>query len=215
MRKKIVIVLGCFMCVSFSGCGTGVENAMDAIQKTSAAQENNANTEENTKDISSTELSESNELQATETEKAEEESTIYAINDVAVLKDWEISVTDMQIVESIPSGEYMKFDPQESGNKFAQVFVTVNNKGKAADSFLPSYGFGDDVNAKILYGDGYEFSATNLLGYSNELHDTSINPLSSKTGEIVFEVPEAVTSSEDELIIEFSAGQDSVKFKIR
>lgn len=215
MKKKIVILLGFFMCSMLNACGTGQEKAVDVSQNTSVAKESSGDTEENIKDLGSTEQSVSSEVQTTETEKAEEENTIYAINDVAALKDWEISVTDMQIVESIASGDYLKFDPQESGNKFAQVFVTVNNKGKTADSFLPSYVFGDDVNAKIIYGDGYEFSSTNLLGYSNELHDTSINPLSSKTGEIVFEVPETVASSEDELILEFSSEQDSVRFKIR
>ena len=47
------------------------------------------------------------------------------------------------------------------------------------------------------------------------MHDSTVNPLSSKTGEIVFEVPEAVHGSEDELQIHFISGGDIVKFKIR
>ena len=103
----------------------------------------------------------------------------------------------------------------EEGNKFIQVFVTVNNDGKQADRFLPSYSIGDDVNAKILYSDGYEFTATNLLGYSNDLHDSTINPLSSQTGEIAFEIPSTVAESTDELLIQFSSGNDTLKFKVR
>lgn len=130
------------------------------------------------------------------------------------LKDWEISVTDMQIVDAV-SDDLMNFAPDEDGDKYAQVFVTVNNSGKNAGTFLPSYGLGDAVGAKIIYGDGYEFSSTILLGYKNELHDSTINPLSSKTGEIVFSIPDLVANETDEMILEFSSGNKTLKFKIR
>ena len=105
--------------------------------------------------------------------------------------------------------------PEEDGSKYVQVFVTTTNKGKQANTFLPTFSLGDDVQVKILYGDGYEFSASNLLGYSNTLHDATINPLSSQSGEIAFVVPESVASSTDELILQFSSGNDVIKFKIR
>ena len=128
-----------------------------------------------------------------ETESVEEE-VICNIGEVAQLKDWEITVTDIQIVDSI-SVDYGSFNPNEEGNKFVQIFATVENKGKQAGKFLPSFGYGDDVSAKLLYGDGYEFIATQLLGYSNDLHDSSVNPLSSQSGEIAFEIPETVASA--------------------
>lgn len=140
--------------------------------------------------------------------------TIYQTGDSASLQDWTISVTDAQIVDSISSG-YVSFTPKEEGNKFIQVFVTVNNEGKQADSFLPTINTGHQVSAKILYADGYEFSSTNLLGYSNELHDSTINPLSSRTGEIVFEIPGTVAEAEDELLIQFLLENDVIKFKVR
>lgn len=147
-------------------------------------------------------------------EEEQETETVYEIGESATLKDWEISVTDMQIVESI-AADYGTFSPNESGNKYAQVFVTATNNGKQAERFLPTVGIGDDVNAKIIFGDGYEFSATNLLGYNNDIHDSTINPLSSQTGEIAFEIPPIVADSTDELFIEFSSGTDVVKIKIR
>lgn len=147
------------------------------------------------------------------TEK-EEKDTIYQISDSASLKDWNITVTDSKIVDSI-AADYGSFRPKEEGNKFIQVFVIVDNEGKQSEYFLPSINVGNVVRAKVLYGDGYEFSASNLLGYSNDLHDSVINPLSSRTGEIVFEIPSSVAESEDELTIQFSSGNDAVKFKIR
>ena len=46
---------------------------------------------------------------------------------------------------------------------------------------------GKDIKAKLVYGE-YDFSSTNLLGYSEDLHNTALNPLSSKTGVIAFSV---------------------------
>lgn len=146
--------------------------------------------------------------------KQEEEFKTYNIGDSVALKDWEITVTDFKIVDSI-SANYGTFSPDEEGNKYAQVFVSVTNNGKQADNFLPSYGYGDDVNAKLLYGNGYEFSATNLLGYSNEMHDSTINPLSSKSGEIAFNISGVVANSEDELLLQFNSGSDTIQFKVR
>ena len=132
----------------------------------------------------------------------------------AELKDWSINVTDVKIVDSI-AGSLGSFSPKEEGNTYLQVFVTVDNIGKTADSFLPSFAIGDDIIAKVLYSDGYEFTASNLLGYTNDLHDSSINPLSSKTGEIVYEIPSQVADSEEALLLQFSSGNESVTFNLR
>ncbi|NBH12991.1 DUF4352 domain-containing protein [Lachnospiraceae bacterium] len=148
-----------------------------------------------------------------ETPADETPETIYNLGAGAPLKDWTISVTDAQIVDSI-DGDYGYYSPDD-GNKYMHVFVAVNNDGKQADRFLPSYQMGDDVYAEILYSDGYVFSATNLMGYSNDLHDSTINPLSSAKGEIAFEIPDSVADSTEELLIQFSSGNDTIKFKIR
>ena len=66
-----------------------------------------------------------------------------------------------------------------------------------------------------MYGDGYEFSSTQLIAYERELHDARINPLSSQEGEIFFEVPEIVANSTDEILIRFSSGSDRVSIKVR
>ncbi len=142
------------------------------------------------------------------------QETVYKIGESATLKDWGISVTSMQIVESI-AADYGTFSPKESGNRYVQVFVTATNNGKQAESFLPIVGIGDYVRAKVVFGDGYEFVSTNLLGYDNDMHNSTINPLSSRTGEIVFEVPETVYASENELQLHFISGKDVIKFKIR
>lgn len=226
MKKRLLVVLlACALSVNLAACGSkAAENGSKS--ETSESQNKNSsdtdadskpaesNSEESKEETDTTNPEDSSTQLEDESQPEETSETIYNIGDSASLKDWTICVTDAQIVESI-TADYGSFSPDEEGNKYIQVFVTVNNDGKQADTFLPMFGMGDDVNAKILYADGYEFSATNLLGYSNELHDSTINPLSSQTGEIAFEIPSTVSDSEDELLIQFSSGNDLIKFKIR
>lgn len=200
-----IVVLGVIGAVAGGGEDDEVKDVTSNAKKENteqSKQEDTSNTEKDTEEAEKT---------------AQEEETVDApleIGTEAPLKDWIINVTNVQIVESI-AADYGSFSPNDAGNKYVQVFVTVNNNGKEADNFLPTYGIGNDVNAKILYSDGYEFSATNLLGYSNDLHDSTINPLSSQTGEIAFEIPNTIADSTDELLIQFSSGNDVIKFKLR
>ena len=192
------------------------DDAQESDSEKDDAQESNSekdDTQESDSEKDDTQESD-NTNSETESQPEENSETIYEIGNSASLKDWTITVTDAQIVDSI-AANYGSFSPNEEGNKYVQVFATVNNDGKQADRFLPTIGMGNDVNVKVLYSDGYEFTATNLLGYNNDLHDSTINPLSSQTGEIAFEIPSTVADSEDELLIQFSSGNDVLKFKIR
>ena len=138
---------------------------------------------------------------------------IIEMGQTASLKNWNITITNMQILESVDNG-YGSFVPDD-GNKYLLVTATVENTGKEADTFLPSFGMNDDVSAKVLYGDGYEFSLTQLMGYSKDLISSTINPLSTKEGDIAFELPNSVADSTEPLIIQFSAGNDKVNFALR
>ena len=198
MNKKKLLFLGLLAAVSISAASCG---------KTLSVK-----TEENTELVLNNEA-DSEVLDVPEETESKEE-VVHSIGESVVLNDWEIAITDVKVVESV-SSDYMIYEPKEEGNKFAQLFVTVQNKGKESDRFLPSFGYNDDVFVKLYYGDGYEFSATQLLGYDNDLHDSTINPLSSQSGEVAFEIPESVASASDEVIIKFIAGEDSISFKIR
>lgn len=65
----------------------------------------------------------------------------------------------------------------------------------------------------MLYENGYEFSAVNLLGYSKDMYDSTINPLASADGEIVFEIPESVAETTDELLVSFSLAMIRLYFR--
>lgn len=235
MKKKSLVLAGLIVCLAFSACSSGKSEETkgdDKIAEDTQQTEADAGSEEEGQeeaDAANGEESEAAEDTQDESDKKDEagdgeeadneeeeqkEETVYNIGETAALKDWEITVTDMKIAESI-AADYGSFSPNDEGNKYVQVFVTATNNGKQAEDFLPLVGMGDDVNAKVVFGDGYEFVSTNLLGYGNDMHGSKVNPLSSQSGEIAFEVPEAVHASEDELQIHFLAGNDVVKFKIR
>lgn len=225
MKKKLISICLTVFVLAVMGCGKSSTSSNETAQENEGSTTNDETKEEDAADadaqgsVAQDEISGDNSQEGAG-EQEEEDSTdeaknaVYNIGDSAMLKEWSITVTDFQIAESI-AGEFGSFSPDEEGNQYAQVFVTVANDGKSADTFLPSYGFGDDVNAKLLYGDGYEFSATTLMGYGNDLHNTHVNPLSSGSGEIAFDIPETVTSSPDEIVIQFKSGINEVHFKVR
>lgn len=131
----------------------------------------------------------------------------------ASLANWDITVSSMQMMDIIPDG-YGQYEA-ESGNKYMLVTLTAANNGKEADTFLPSFSTSDEVRVKVLYGDGYEFQQTNLLGYSKSMVDSHINPLSSKEGDIAFELPTSVTDSTEPLVLSISCGNEKVNFLLR
>lgn len=146
-------------------------------------------------------------------EKPQTETVAFSVGESAELDSWSISVTGFEFLTRIDDG-YGYFEPGE-GNQFGVVSVSVTNNGTEADSFLPSFGFGDDVVAKIMYDGQYEYSATQLLAYDADLHDEFLNPLSSASGVIVFELPDTVVNGTESLTIAFTSGSNSTEFTLR
>lgn len=136
----------------------------------------------------------------------------YKAGDTVTLGDWEVTLVGCEITDGVQNGTYTVFKADE-GNRYVVVTLTVKNIGTKAASFLPSFSMGDDVRAKLLYQGEYEFSATNLLGHSDELHDKRLNPLSSTNGLIAFQIAEDAAAA-DELVLTLSMGSDIVKFDL-
>lgn len=139
-----------------------------------------------------------------------------AIGEETELGDWTISVTGFEFAPQIDdSTGYMYFAPDSEGSQYGIVSVSVTNNGTEAGTFLPSYPISGDVAATMFYNTDYEYSSTHLLGYENELHDAFLNPLSSISGNIVFELPDAVVNGTEPISIVFTDGSDSVEFSLR
>lgn len=203
MKKKI-FALCVAACLILSACGAESGESSSASSDTSGSS--GSSSQENTSASTSADVS------SVENETESEVSELQ-IGDTAELGDWSISVTGFELTTKIDNG-YTYFSPGE-GNQYGVVSVTVTNNGTEADSFLPSFGFGDDVTAKIYYNGQYEYSSTQLLAYDKDLHDEFLNPLSSASGIIAFELPDAVANGSESLNITFSAGTPSVAFSLK
>jgi hypothetical protein len=196
MKKKLLLPVLFAVVLSASACGS----------KTSAPKTESTTTE--------TTVAETTTIEETTTvPETEAASQTIPMGQATKMGEWNITVNNMQIVENIPDG-YGKFTP-DAGNKYLLVTMSVSNEGKQANSFLPSFSMGDNIDAKIVYGDGYEFTKTNLLGYSKSLLDSTINPLSSKDGDIAFVIPDSVASATDPIVLEISNGNEKFNFALR
>lgn len=208
MKKKkwISLLTGAAVCaVLLSGCQS--VGTVGSQPQNPAALESSS-TKESSVPVSS--AAESSAFPAS----SEAEAEVLELGTEGTLKDWSITATGMSTTDSVSESEYSAFHPKD-GNLYVMAEVTVKNQGKQADSFLPSLSYGDYVNTKLLYGDGYEFSSTNLLGYSKDLHSSYLNPLTSVDGEIAFELPVEVADSSEPLVLIFTAGEEKISFQLR
>ena len=203
MKKKLIIAtLLASTLLTTSACGE---------KATSTKESDTPPTQKVTEQT--TKITETETQRITETETEEPTVLPKTIGETATIGDWSITISNMQILDSI-SADYGSFKADE-GNKFILITGKVENTAKESARFLPTIGMNDDVSAKIIYGDGYEFSASNLMGYEKDLHDSSINPLSSMEGDLAFQIPDSVASSEEELLLRFNAGSETLVYKVR
>ena len=152
-------------------------------------------------------ITSSNSKNPSETTPTPPESIINS----GTLGDWEIAVQKTSFESKIKNEFLTQFEPEE-GSKFLVVNLKITNKGKTMSTFLPSVSFGNTISVKVTYND-YTFSPMLLLGYSKELHNSSLNPLETKEGIIAIPIPDTVISV-GELTLEFSNGENNLTFKI-
>lgn len=203
MKKKIITLL-LLTTLTLVGCGGDVSSSK--TENTATADSSQLASESSCTTESST--------SANQPSSEETSTVIHALNEECSIMDWTVIATNSEIVDKVSENDYYGFSADD-GNKYLMIDLTVTNNGTSAATFLPSVGLSSDISAKVIYQGPYEYSATNLLGYSQEMHDTSVNPLSSKSGRIAFEIPDSVADSTDELILTIQAGKDSLEIKVR
>lgn len=188
MKKHYFLTTVSIICCMLSACAS---NAETGTNETTTAQE----------------------TAAEETTQEETEAQAISIGTAGTIGDWTITVDNVQILTTVPDG-YVEFNADE-GNQYLLISLTATNEGKEAGRFMPSFGMTDDISAKVIYGDGYEYTQTNLMGYSKSMMDSTINPLSTKSGDLAFELPDSIANSGEPLTLEISAGSDTIDFAIR
>lgn len=204
MKNGLAMLLALALVLSLSACsGKSTIDSTNTLNNSDAISSNSTATE----DVKSDESTEDNVA-----EEADDAVSL-TVGESTELGDWTISVTAFEFLSKI-SDSLFSYKP-DSGSQYGVVSVSITNNGTTADSFLPSFGFGDDVAAKIIYNGQYEFSSTNLLSYDEDLHDKFLNPLTSASGVIVFELPDSVVNGAESLSIKFASGANTVEFALR
>lgn len=161
---------------------------------------------------SSSEITSSGNNTSEPTSPAEESPKVQNPGDTITLGNWEITVNSASVSELIEGDHNIGFKPDE-GNKYVVVNTTVKNIGTESDTFLPNFSVGGDIRARMNHGE-YEFKATTLLGNDDDLHNANLNPLSSKTGIIVFSIADEAAII-DELTITFSLKDEKVTYSLK
>lgn len=124
-----------------------------------------------------------------------------------------VVVTDFEIIDKI-TANYGAFTPDE-GNKYAVVSLYIENEGTSAVDFLPTLALGDDTQAILSFKGNYDYVADYLMGYDEDIHGTKLNPLTSKSGIIAFQVPDVVADSSDRLSLVIKAGSEKAEVIVR
>ena len=128
----------------------------------------------------------------------------------------EVKVTakSVGIQSKIRNGKFYVFKP-EKGSKFVYVKITVRNNGKKQDTFLPRIGMSDTANMARLYYKDYEYKPTDLLSYKQDLLDTKIDPLKSKTGIIVFELPKKIANKTNKMTLKIGTDNETIVYSLK
>lgn len=197
MKKAKLMTMAVIATAALTACGGTSTEETTTQAATEATEQSKEATEETTE---------------AETE-AETQSESVAIGNPAKLGDWTITVDNAQILDAVPDS-YGEFTPDE-GNKYLLVSLTATNDGKEAGRFMPSFGLSDDMSAIVIYGEGYEFVQTQLMGYSKSMTNSTINPLSSKSGDLAFEVPNTVAESTEPIILKVTEDNGEIDFALR
>ena len=160
MKKiKIIAVIATFLAIlTLSGCFVPVIRS----------NKNNEQTSSTNKTVS---------MEESQSESPEETGTpeqkVIGFGETIIFNEWEVTIDLAEVKESIPISKYTEYNPDE-GNVYIAVSATIKNIDTNSATFLPTYSFGNDIRAKLVYGD-YEFSSSVLLSYSDDLHSTHLN----------------------------------------
>ncbi len=207
MKKKVLVVAmsTMFLLGALSGCGSTSDSSESGSSSASSVS--------SSAEASSSASSSAASSEAEDENADSEEASNLAIGETGTLDNWSVTVTNFEFLDSVQN-TFGEFTP-EAGNKFGLVSLSITNNGKESSTFLPSFGLNNDVQAIIVYGDGYEYSLTNLIGYENSIIDSTVNPLTSKEGAVAFELPQAVVDGTEPLILKITKGSNELNISLR
>lgn len=152
-----------------------------------------------------------NEGLPSDTEK--EETVAAEIGKEYSIDVWSLKVNSMTFTDKVADSEYFGFNADE-GTKYLVIDVTIVNNDKSAKIFMPSFSFGTETKPQVIYKEEYEYSSTIMLGYSKDMHNSTVQPLASKTGEIIISVPDTVVNDKSNASLVFTYSNQKVIYNL-
>lgn len=117
--------------------------------------------------------------------------------------------------QKITNGKYQYFKPGK-GKSFVILSLSARNNGKKIAQFLPRIGYKNEaVITTLCYKDEYEYSPTELISYDKDLTTKKVQPLSTESGILVFEVPKKIAKSKKNLTLKFSLGEETITYTLK
>lgn len=196
MKKKMCVIALC-SAMLLSGCGISDEISK-SVKETVESAVNNPQNAVSTPTVAPTE--------------APKEQTI-ALGKKATVGDWNFKVTKAQVKKQVKASKYYYYKPSK-GKKLVVVNMSVTNKGKKEETFLPRVGYANKmITAKLYYKD-YEYKPSSMLTYSKDLTAKTIKPLETKKGVVAFEVPKKVAGKLKDMTVRVGKENDAVIYPL-
>lgn len=195
MKKLSIAAAAIFCALRLCGCGTTTTTQQSTLQSSSTAQNANTSAETQSDPTSSAEDTSSKD------ESTNSEANTFKVGDTVKTDKWEITVKSITSTDEIRI-DYGAYHPDE-GEKFVLIELSAKNISKNSETFLPAFVSSKDIKVTLTYQD-YNFIASTVPGYKEDLLGTSLNPLSEKTGIVVFKIASDVADKTSELKVVFT-----------
>lgn len=127
---------------------------------------------------------------------------------------WEITYRSARIVSEFEYGMYV-FSADE-GKQCVLADLTVTNCGLDSDTFLPVVYYPNEDPTLYVTDSGKEnrYDCVDVMLYSPCLNNRTVEPGNSKDGELVFQIPDALAQSGEQLYIAVTMGSQVVYYPL-
>lgn len=127
---------------------------------------------------------------------------------------WEITYHSAQIVPEFETGSWVY--TAKDGHKFVMGKFTVTNRGLEKDTFLPMiYYVGQDPIVQVTDSSKENlYDCVDAMMHNACLNNTTLDVGESKDGDLIFEIPDSLAQSGEQLYIAVSLGKQIVYYPL-
>ena len=131
-----------------------------------------------------------------------------------IFNGWEMTYHSAKIVDEFTSGMYIY--TADDGEQFVMASLTITNRGIEKDTFLPMiYYVNEDPIVQIADSSKANlYDCVDVITYSACLNSTSLEPGESKDGELVFQIPDTLAQSGEQLYVAVSLGDQIIYYPL-